>query len=356
VKIYSISPENEFKEFAAIEFQDEHQESTLETWLENNPDKIAEDGKLLIIGRQVTTNLGSFIDLLAVDRQGDLIVLELKRNRTPRETLAQALEYTSFAENLGYEPLEDILQSYTGEEAANLAQYHRDYFDLATDEAVVFNNNQRIVIVGQKITPEIRQASTFLRHKGIKVTCLEFTFFKTNDGLRLLSTSIVVGDESNAIGKISSGSLPRITEDAFITTLDQNGKRVFGRLLELAKENSFPVHWGVKGFSLNVNLEGIHVALCYGYPPDSVFQQSIYTVLFRSGGLWSKLDISEEDIQALAAEAQDSGLFQPAGRELKCLISRPLTDNELNWLVSWLLKIVQTIRTHGLKGQNEDQS
>lgn len=352
MKIYSIMPDNKFKEYAEIGFQGEHQESILETWLENNPDKIIESGNLLIIGRQVTTNLGSFIDLLAVDRQGDLVVIELKRNRTPRETLAQALEYTSFGEKLGYEQLEDILRNYIGDEVANLAQYHREYFDLATDEAVVFNNDQRIVIVGQKITPEIRQTSTFLRNKGVRVTCLEFTFFKAEGGLRLLSTNIVVGNESNMIAKVSSGSLPITSEGAFLATLDQNGKLVLGRLLEWAKSNAFPVHWGTKGFSLNVNLQGTHVAFCFGYPPNSVFQQSLYTALVGRGGLMSKIDISEEEIQVLAGEAQNSGLFQPAGRELKSLITREFTPQEMDWLVSWLLKLTETIQKHGLKGQS----
>ncbi len=57
---------------------------------------ILEDGNLLIIGRQVTTKFDGIIDLLGIDRQGDLVVLELKRDRTPRETLAQVLEYASF--------------------------------------------------------------------------------------------------------------------------------------------------------------------------------------------------------------------------------------------------------------------
>lgn len=352
MKIYSIMPDNKFKEYAEIGFQGEHQESILETWLENNPDKIIESGNLLIIGRQVTTNLGSFIDLLAVDRQGDLVVIELKRNRTPRETLAQALEYTSFGEKLGYEQLEDILRNYIGDEVANLAQYHREYFDLATDEAVVFNNDQRIVIVGQKITPEIRQTSTFLRNKGVRVTCLEFTFFKAEGGLRLLSTNIVVGNESNMIAKVSSGSLPITSEVAFLATLDQNGKLVLGRLLEWAKGNAFPVHWGTKGFSLNVNLQGTHVAFCFGYPPNSVYQQSLYTALVGRGGLMSKIDISEEEIRVLAGEAQNSGLFQPAGRELKSLITHEFTPKEMDWLVSWLLKLTETIQKRGLKGQS----
>jgi hypothetical protein len=341
-------------EYAEIRFKDEHQETILEHWLENNPDKIIEDSALLIIGRQVTTNLGSFIDLLAIDRRGDLVVIELKRDRTPRETLAQALEYVSSVEKLGYEQLDEIFRKYAGDETLNLAQYHREYFNLTTDEAVVFNNDQRIVIVGQKITPEIRQTSLFLRNKGIKVTCLEFTFFKADGGFRLLSTSVVVGDESDNIVKVSSGSLPVISESSFIASLDENGQAIFGKLLTWAKSHSFPIHWGTKGLSLNVDLSGTHVAFCFGYPPQSVFQQSIYSALVGRGGLKSKTGISEQDIQGLMAEAQDSGLFLPAGRELKWPINRKFSENEFEFLISWLTKLTQEIKKNGLKGQGEN--
>ena len=356
MKIYSITPENKFQEYAEIGFQHEHQEMVLESWLENNPDKIIENGSLLIVGRQVTTNLGSFIDLLAIDRQGDLAVIELKRDRTPRETLAQALEYASFVEKLGYEQLEDILRNYADDEALNLAQYHKEYFGLVSDEAVVFNNDQRIVIVGQQVTPEIRQTSSFLRNKGVRVTCLEFTFFKADGGLRLLSTSIVVGNESKAIVKVTSGSLPIISEGSFLASLDENGKFVFEKILEWAKMNSFPIHWGTKGFSLNVDLSGRHVAFCFGYPPHSVYRQSLYTALVGRGGLLSKTGISEQEIQGLAAEAKGSGLFQPAGRELKCLIVRKFSEEDVNLLISWLVTLSKAIEKHGLKGQGENHT
>ncbi len=356
MKLYGISSESKFREYVQIDFQVEHREVLLEDWLENNPDDIVENGQLLIIGRQVTTNLGSFIDLLAIDRQGDVVVIELKRDRTPRETIAQALEYASFIEKLGYEQLEDILRSYTGDESVNLAQYHREYFALSSDEASVFNHDQRIVIVGQTITPEIRQTSTFLRNKGIRVTCLEFTFFKSNDGQRLLSTDIVIGKEPAAIKKISTRSLPIISKDEFIESLDQFGKPVFERVLEFAEENAYPIHWGTKGFSLNVDIKGMHVAVCFGYPPHAVFKQSIYTALIGRGGLLSKVDVSEDIAIALGNEAQATGLFQPAGREFKCLINQEFSSEDTEKLLKWLLKSIDTVKEHGLKGQKDSES
>ena len=351
MKLYGITQESKFKEYAAIEFQVEHREVLLEDWLEKNPDDIVENGQLLIIGRQVTTNLGSFIDLLAIDRQGDLVVVELKRDRTPRETLAQALEYASFIDKLGYEQLEDLLRAYISDESLNLAQYHKEYFALAGDEASVFNHDQRIVIVGQTITPEIRQTSSFLRNKGIRVTCLEFTFFKSNDGQRLLSTDIVIGKEAASIKKISTSSQPKITKVEFIESLDKFGKPVFERVIEFAEQNLYPIHWGAKGFSLNVDKGESHVAICFGYPPNSVYKQSIYTALHGPGGLLSKIDVPEETAIELGQDAQATGIFQPAGREFKCILNREFSTIEIEKLFSWMKNVISTVEEYGLKGQ-----
>jgi len=57
-------------------------EATLEDYLAEDSTLLGT--KLLVIGRQVRTSYGKLIDLLAMDGEGNLIVLELKRDRTPR--------------------------------------------------------------------------------------------------------------------------------------------------------------------------------------------------------------------------------------------------------------------------------
>ena len=161
MRLFGIQPSGKFGEYVQTPFQVDHEEAVLEDWLETNPDGIVEDGKILIIGRQVVTNFGGFIDLVGVDRQGTVVVVELKRNRTPRDTLAQALEYASFAARLDTGQLEGILRSYLNDESLNLAEHHRAYFELGFDEAIAFNKDQRVVIVGQRVTPEIRQTASF---------------------------------------------------------------------------------------------------------------------------------------------------------------------------------------------------
>jgi hypothetical protein len=197
--------------------------------------------------------------------------VELKRNRTPRDTLAQVLEYASFAEELDTEQLENILRNYLNDEAVNLADYHKKYFNIEDEEAITFNKDQRLVIVGQRMTNEILQTS------------------------------------------------------------------------------SSPIHWGSKGFSLNVDKNGIHVAVCFGYPPNSVYKQSIYTALVGRGGLLSKLEVPEGPIEALWHDAEATGLFQKAGKELKCLIDRRLSSEEIETILNWVKKVIRIVQRYDLK-------
>jgi hypothetical protein len=349
MRVFGVQPDGQFSEYLQTPFQVDHEEAILEDWLESNPDGIVEDGRILIIGRQVATNLGGFIDFVGLDREGGVVVVELKRDRTPRDTIAQSLEYASFAERLDTAQLEAILGSYLNDESLSLAEHHREYFDLASDEAVAFNKDQRIVIVGQRVTPEIRQTATFLRGKGIRVTCVEFTFFQANGGTRLLSQEIVVGRESEKPRQVTSGSLPVVTQDAFLASLDDNGKAVFSRILDLAQRKSMPVHWGTKGFSLNASIDGTHVAICFVYPPDSVYKQTLRTSLRDRGGVERKSAVPEKELDALRNKAEKTGLFVPAGRDLKCQVTRPLTDGEIESLIAWCEAVETAIQTHGLK-------
>src|ERR1044072_218071 len=60
------------------------------------------DRDLMLIGRQVGTPFHGFIDVLAIDADGTLVVVELKRDKTPREVVAQALDYGSWVSQLAY--------------------------------------------------------------------------------------------------------------------------------------------------------------------------------------------------------------------------------------------------------------
>ncbi len=343
-----------FTEYQRLPFEADHDESVLEKWLESNPDAILEDGGILIIGRQVRTDLGGFIDLLGVDRRGRAVVVELKRDRTPRDVVAQALEYAAFAERLDADALEGVFRWYEHDETLSLVDRHREHFELDEGEAIAFNKDQRIVIIGQRISPEIRQTASFLGSKGIGVICIEFTFFQAQDGGRVLSQDVVVGTEQARVDRLESGSLPVISETEFLDSCDEHGKAVFSRLLDWARRKSLSIHWGSRGFSLPEDIDGSRVVVGYAYPPGSVFKQTFYTNLLGRGGIHKKTAVPAEEIESLQKEAEATGLFSPAGRDLKCRVDRPLAVDEMEALVAWCESVAQAIHKHGLKEEAAD--
>jgi RecB family endonuclease NucS len=107
VHLWRIGPAEQLTE---IEQARLNLESRLEEWLERDISVL--DPNLLVIGRQVETDFGGKIDLLCMDAAGDLAVVELKRDRTPREITAQALEYASWVADLSSEGVTSIAHDH----------------------------------------------------------------------------------------------------------------------------------------------------------------------------------------------------------------------------------------------------
>src|SRR5579871_1259967 len=100
-------------------------------------DMIVADPRILsnewmLIGRQEITPFGGRVDLLAIAPDGSLVLIELKRNQTPREVVAQALDYASWVQNL---KSEDIVAIYNRFLPGHLlAQDFQARFGIALDE------------------------------------------------------------------------------------------------------------------------------------------------------------------------------------------------------------------------------
>ena len=340
MRVFSVEPDGGFTEYEQLPFDSDHAEADLEQWLEANPGGILEDGPLLIIGRQVPTDLGKSIDLLGVDRDGNVVVVELKRDRTPRDVVAQALEYAAYAAHLDAGALESILGEYRPAEPSGLAEHHREYF--GQSEAVAFNKDQRIVIVGQQVTPEIRQTARFLGDKGIQVTCVEFSFFQAAGGGRLLSQEIVVGGERAK----PRGITKRLSESEFLKLCDEHGAAVYARILDWAQSKSLQIGRGTVGVSVNVDVGGARECTAYS-PASSRFGQSLWTALGSDHWGIRRLGASSEIVEHLWEKAEQTMLFArrvPSHIDLSCPIDRAFTDDEVDALVAWCESAEQAIR------------
>jgi hypothetical protein len=344
MRLFKVREMGDFSEFKEEPFKSEHNEKTLESWLEKNPESIVEDSSLLMIGRQVATNLGSYIDLLAVDKEGNIAILELKRDKTPRDTIAQALEYAGWVEGLEYEALEQIFRDYLDNDTMSLLEYHRGYFKLEESNGISFNKEQRIVIVGYDISPEIRQSAVFLRKKGIRTTCVEFNYFKNSATEQLMTVDIVVGKEPTIKGRVQTERRQPTTKQKFLNDLDNSGYPIFSDILTLAEQKKLPIHWGAVGFSLNVDMNGDDVAIIMGYPSSSAYSQTIYTYV---PSVITKVKDGKELADTLKERLLQTGLFQQAGNEVKYVITQKPTDEQKTAIINAITEFAEQILKKG---------
>lgn len=146
---------------------------------------------LLLIGRSVSTSHGKQVDLLAIDRSGNLVVIELKRDKTPREVVAQALDYGSWVENLSYEKICEIHKTFSGK---TLDSALEERFGASIPEVV--NENHKLVIVAAELDDATERIVRYLSESfNVPLNTVFFRYFKDGENEYIARTWLVDPDE-----------------------------------------------------------------------------------------------------------------------------------------------------------------
>jgi hypothetical protein len=149
-------------------------ETRLEDWIAADVSILGLD--LLIIGRQVSTDFRGRIDLLAIDAEGNLVVLELKRDRTPRDVVAQTLDYANWVKDLTYQDILAIAEKYLGE---SLLVRFRKQFDEPLPENL--NLTHSMIIVASELDAISERIVQYLATEhNVNINVIFFSFFRTD--------------------------------------------------------------------------------------------------------------------------------------------------------------------------------
>ena len=107
----------------------------------------------MLIGRQVDTGLGGRVDLLAIAPDASLILIELKRDRTSRDVVAQTLDYASWLVNLAEEEITEIFRQFSPNSSLD-EEFHTRFGNRLSEEAL--NETHQLVIVASSTDPRYR--------------------------------------------------------------------------------------------------------------------------------------------------------------------------------------------------------
>lgn len=197
-------------------------ERRLEDWVHDDIGVLEED--LLVIGRQVQTEFGGLIDLLALDRNGDLVIVELKRDRTPRDVTAQLLDYASWVADLSAERVTELAEQHL-RSGTNLEEAFRRRFEEELPE--VLNESHRMLVVGTRIDPASERIIRYLsEHHGLSINAVTFQYFLTPGGEELVGRVHLLEPEQveqKARTKGGSKRRPGLSLDELESVAARNG-------------------------------------------------------------------------------------------------------------------------------------
>ena len=178
--------EVEFTQLGLRERQD------IQEWVAANPSILGDD--LLVVGKEFSgfDRTNERLDLLAVDSEGKLVIIELKRDDTGADAHWQAIKYASYLHRTTAEEIVGMLANHAGislDEATSKLVQH-----LGGDDLIALNNDQRIILASHRFAPEVTSAALWLNEKAsgeTLVTCVTLTPYQMNGSLYIQATTII---------------------------------------------------------------------------------------------------------------------------------------------------------------------
>jgi hypothetical protein len=203
VRVWEVGSGDELTEICRSKL---NLEERIEKWIVQDISVL--DPNLLVIGEQVETAFGKFIDLLCMDSIGNLVIVELKRDKTPREVTAQALDYASWVKDLEADDIQEIAAKYFEGKATDLESAFVAKFKTEFPEVVNEHHAMRVVAAGIDDSTEriIRYLSETY---SVDINAVRFQFFEAADGRKLLARTLTVAlEEAEANIKKRPGKRP----------------------------------------------------------------------------------------------------------------------------------------------------
>lgn len=163
-------------------------EQRIEDWVGRDLSLVGVDG--IVIGRQLATDHGKRIDLLAMDEDGNLIIIELKRDRSPRDIVGQVLDYASWVRHLTTKEVHELTRASTGR---SLPDLYRDRYGKALPETL--NSSHQMIVVASEVDEATKRIIEYLSEEhDVGINASFFNIFGA-EGHEWLTTDSLLDQE-----------------------------------------------------------------------------------------------------------------------------------------------------------------
>lgn len=166
------------KTFSELGFRERE---NLQEWLANNPSSLGEE--LLIIQKEFDgfNDTRERLDLLALDKQGNLVIIENKLDDTGRDVTWQVLKYASYCSSLNKTQIIKIFQDFLNTQGSEKTAEENisDFFDGSDIEEIALNKGptQRAMLVSGNFRKEVTSTVLWLLNYNLRLQCFKVTPF-----------------------------------------------------------------------------------------------------------------------------------------------------------------------------------
>ena len=176
-------------------------ENDIEEILRNSIDMICdEEESMLIVGRQVRNEKNGRSDLTAVDNNGNIVLIEIKRDRKDIEHRKEAFEFQAIRYAASYATIDKTDDLVKKVYAPYIEKYRSEFelgeltsFELGirklneflqvNDAQKNFNEKQRIILVASDFDEQTLSAVAWLNSNNVDMSCYRLTPYKLNEEL-----------------------------------------------------------------------------------------------------------------------------------------------------------------------------
>lgn len=207
----------ERKSFASLSYGERKH---LQEWIASSPECLGED--LLIIQKEFDgfDETKERLDLLALDKDGQLVVIENKLDDSGRDVVWQALKYASYCSALTRGRIVDLYRGYLqrngidGDPEALLCEF-LEVEDIA-DTPFNSGSGQRILLIAANFRREVTSTVLWLRSHQIDIRCVRATPYKLNEEVLLNFEQIIPVPEAAdfMIGISEKSAEARVNSDS----------------------------------------------------------------------------------------------------------------------------------------------
>ena len=157
------------RQIAATNLADE---KALEDMIVAAPEILSDEW--MLIGRQEATDGGGRADLIAIAPDASLILIELKRDETPRDVIAQTLDYASWLSGVRAEDVVGMYERF--QPGRSLGQEFRAKFGDDLDEDSI-NETHQLVVVSSAVDSRTERIVRYLAERNVPINLLSFDVF-----------------------------------------------------------------------------------------------------------------------------------------------------------------------------------